>query len=234
MKEVLRSMTNSRRLVMVWIQGSCFAGSIRTMLAGNGEYEFRPSKNIIDADIVVYTGGADINPALYGENKLSCTNISTQQDRSDVDTYHEAKKHDIPQVGICRGAQLLNAMNGGVLWQDVNHHAGNNHLVQDVVTKRTYEVSSLHHQQCILGPKGKLLAFCEEADRKLSSKGAWFAKSGKPSVDVEAFWYPESKSLGVQWHPELGPKDCIDLFFQYVKKYIIEGEIENEVERAVG
>lgn len=235
-KEVLNAMTTGRRLVKVWIQGSCFSGSIRTMLAANQVIEYRPAKSIQDADMILYTGGADVNPILYGENKLDVTSCDSRQDKADGDTYLEAKKLGKFQVGICRGAQLLNVMNGGILWQDVNHHAGRNHNVTDVITKKTFEVSSLHHQAVVLTGKGKLLAWTELSDRKLSSKGAWTAKSGKMSLDVEAFFYPETRSLGVQWHPELGPKPCIDLFFDYIERFIDRGdiELEKEVDRAVG
>lgn len=227
----------SKRTVKVWIQGTCFAGSIRTMLAMNKDYNFRPADSIATADMILYTGGADVNPFLYGERKLDCTYADTRQDRADGDAYLEGKKHGILHVGICRGAQILNVLNGGTMWQDVSNHAGQPHLVEDVISKKTFLVSSMHHQGIILNPKAKLLAFCEEADRKISATGGWSAKSGKPSIDVEAFWYPETRSLGVQWHPEVGPKDCVDLFFSYVTKYLDDKSqtgIEEEVDRAVG
>lgn len=241
-------MKRNRQLVNTFIQGNCFAGSIRAMLAANDTFEFRPAKDVTSADMILYTGGSDINPALYGENKLDCTWVDTNQDKEDGLVYHEGKKLGKFQVGICRGAQLLNVLNGGSMWQDVNNHGGREHLVQDVLTKKTYLVSSLHHQGIILNPqKSQLLAFCEESTRKISAKGAWREESGRPSTDVEAFYYPETRSLGVQWHPECGPRDCINLFFNYIERYInldsngvtsrTEGaskDITQEVDRAVG
>lgn len=207
------------RVKFVWMQGSCFAGSIRAMLAGyGGEVLYKPSKTIQGADVVLYTGGADIDPQLYGERRLGTTSIHAEQDRDDLACWNISRRAQKFQVGICRGMQFLNAMNGGKMWQHVDNHAGNNHLVQDVRTGDLYEVSSLHHQMCIPTNKAVILAVGEESTKKINAEGAWSKNLG-PQKDIEALWYSDSRSLGVQWHPELGPKECVDLFFKYVERY---------------
>lgn len=226
---------NKDPAISVWIQGNCGAGMMRAMLASCKTLRFKPANTILAADMVLYTGGADVSPSLYNETILGCSFVDFERDRSDMDCFTVARRSNKFQVGICRGSQFLNVMNGGSLWQDVDGHAGKNHLVQDVASEEFFEVSSTHHQQIILnteqavGPK--LLAWADESTRKISAKGGWRKDSGRPSVDVEAYWYPHSRCLGVQWHPEFGPRECTDLFFKYIHKYIND---VSEVEKLAG
>lgn len=195
-----------------------------------GASRFASARSVEEADMILYTGGADISPQLYSEPMLKGTYVSYSQDRSDLETWEKAYKARKFQVGICRGAQLLNVMNGGRLWQDVNNHAGSNHYVTDVETKKEYEVSSLHHQGIILNhEKSRLLAYCNDSTEKASSGIVWSRDLQVPSVDVEAFWYDESRCLGVQYHPECGPKSCVDMFFKYIETFKNEGVVKEEV-----
>ena len=218
-------------IIKVWIQGNCWKGDIIKMLyqyngssgpAAQRDASFRQAKSVKDSDMILYTGGADVSPLLYGEPILVGTYVDRAQDKADTECFREAASLDKFQVGICRGSQFLNVMNGGKLWQNIDAHAGTPHLVQDCITKKVFEVSSFHHQGSILNsPEATLLAFCNEATRKESPDGHWIlGKSLGPSVDVEAFWYEKTKCLGVQWHPEAGcPQEGIDWFFYYLNFY---------------
>lgn len=205
--------------VLTWIQGDCAAGDIRAMLSLYSRLDFRRAESVETATMIVYTGGADVNPSLYGEKNVF-SSFSESRDQADIRCWLLARQMKKFQVGICRGSQFLNVMNGGKMWQDVTHHAGRSHLVKDVLSDDYIEVSSFHHQQSVLNSRGKLLAWCEESDKKASEKTLWKKSGvGSSSTDVEAFWYPDSRSLGVQWHPEWGPKPCVDLFFKYIEKF---------------
>lgn len=211
-------MSKNQLPIRVWIQGSVWRGNIVTMLLNRKDMRFRQAESLAESDIVLYTGGADVTPELYGENKLQVTSNDEDRDRRDQKAFNEAKSKEIMQVGICRGSQFLNVMNGGTLWQDVNNHTMP-HWVKDELSGKRFMASSTHHQASRLSPKGRLLAFTEQSSRKTSAKGGWVDSSGMPSPDVEAFWYPETKSLGVQWHPEIGPQPCVDVFFEYLRIY---------------
>lgn len=229
----------NRETCKVFIQGSCFAGSIRGMLAAyGGPTKFKQAKTVAEADMILYTGGADISPQLYGEPTLYGTSVSHEQDKKDLLTYREGLRLDKYHVGICRGAQLLAVLNGGKLWQDVNKHAGPNHEVIDVLSRKRYEVSSLHHQGIVLNKEtSELLAWTDIATNKTGSGIAWYKSYDTgTSVDVEAFWCPKTRSLGVQWHPEIGPDTCVEWFFHYLETYknVREDTIKDEVERQVG
>lgn len=198
----------------VYLQGNCFySGAVK--LFETGGYEL--VRDIRDADIVCWLGGADINPQLYGEKPCGAHFWDEAQDADDLAALDKAG--DRFKIGICRGAQLLNCIpNKGSLWQDVNKHTGGFHPVTDVITGSGYLVNSIHHQQLILADDAELIAYANESTRKESEKRTWHV-GDKDEKDVEAAWYEKTKSLCVQWHPEVGGRDSSSYFFDLVNRY---------------
>ena len=65
-------------------------------------------------DGLLFTGGQDVSPALYGETpKGTCGEICSARDRMEQVLLHLALERDLPVLGICRGIQFLNAALGG-------------------------------------------------------------------------------------------------------------------------
>ena len=149
-------------------------------------------------DVVLFEGGTDINPSLYGQEAGSYTGFSDEQrDEFEVSVFNEAKKLGIPMLGICRGAQFLCAMSGGKLAQHVNKH-GRDHLVTDNVGD-TYPVTSTHHQMML--PKGtnhELVAYAKEATIHLGEKDIPL----DVETDAEVVYFKDTKALAIQGHPE--------------------------------
>src|SRR5690554_3184603 len=82
-----------------------------------------------EADLVCFIGGEDVQPSLYGEHDHPSTHTNPARDEMEEKLFHYCLNEGIPMAGICRGAQFLNVMNGGKLYQDVDNHAtGNTHL----------------------------------------------------------------------------------------------------------
>lgn len=151
------------------------------------------------ADLVVFTGGPDVNPELYGEKPHRTVKVDHERDTSDITLYNTCIEHGIPMFGVCRGAQFLHVMNGGKLYQDVDGHYGD-HSIFDVDDKLVIQkVSSVHHQMVIYQNGMKVIADSSKAQNR------W--KNPDESVtgtmcDVEAFFYRDICALGVQGHPE--------------------------------
>lgn len=57
---------------------------------------------ISDADIVLFTGGEDVDPSFYGEKPLSCTYYNTARDEAEKIVFNKCTKNQLV-IGICRG-----------------------------------------------------------------------------------------------------------------------------------
>ncbi len=73
-------------------------------------------------DGVVFPGGADVDPAEYGEQREPKTAVVAELDRLELAVAEWAIHSDVPTLGICRGQQLLNVAMGGSLIQHVDDH----------------------------------------------------------------------------------------------------------------
>jgi GMP synthase-like glutamine amidotransferase len=206
---------------------------MRVFVQGGEDYKlvtdiFRPRYEITgklsEADTVVWTGGADLYPGLYGEKPIPGTYFNRVRDKDDIECYNYAVKNKKLLVGICRGAQLLNVMNGGVLWQDVNGHEGCIHKAYDKLTHNWIFLNSVHHQMCQVTPKAELICWSFESTWKYTYGAAWQRPKGIQTIldtekEPEAFYYPETRSLCFQPHPEYGHKPTTDYFFELINKY---------------
>lgn len=174
--------------------------------------------DIVLSDIVVLLGGDDINPAIYGEKPAGAIGFRDERDADDIATIKAAGNRF--KVGICRGAQLLNCVpNNGKLWQDVDRHEYGDHSVTDLVTGLGYIVNSIHHQQMIPGPQGEIIAYTNLCGTKFGYKKDWHSDRDGDDRDVEAVFYPDTKSLCVQWHPEFKGADSEKYFFELMDRY---------------
>ena len=69
---------------------------------------------------ILFTGGNDIDPRLYGEEPSEkSVDVSVFRDQTEVQLMKWALEEGKPILCICRGMELLNVVNGGTLYQDV-------------------------------------------------------------------------------------------------------------------
>ena len=123
----------------VYIVGN--SNSIRKMFENNNwEIVTRKEK----ADLFQFTGGEDVSPQLYREQKHPATNSNIKRDSIEIAIYDYAMKRSIPVTGICRGGQFLHVMNGGKLYQNVSDHLDSHNAVTS--QGKIFKVSSTHHQ----------------------------------------------------------------------------------------
>ena len=102
--------------------------------------------NIEEADIVLFTGGEDVDPSLYGCKKHPTTHSNIQRDLEEKAVFEQVKPHQLC-LGICRGSQFLCVMNGGLLVQNVRGHATfGTHQIGSNDHYDVYEITSTHHQ----------------------------------------------------------------------------------------
>ncbi len=175
--------------------------------------------------VVVFTGGEDVSPELYGEERHPTTDNSIRRDTAEMLEYHRYYEHN--KVGICRGGQFLNVMNGGRMWQNVDNHAlFDTHELTDLATGEIVQVTSTHHQMMRPKINAMWLATAREATQLESADETVDVSGGAPDYelnyegdevetwDCEVVYYDDTNSLCFQPHPEYGIKPCEDYFFK--------------------
>lgn len=101
--------------------------------------------NLKDAQLVVFTGGEDVTPSIYGCKKHKTTYSNLKRDKEEQAIFNKIDPKKQVCLGICRGSQWLCVMNGGKLVQNVSNHAtGYTHAITD--GDKIYQITSTHHQ----------------------------------------------------------------------------------------
>jgi len=153
-------------------------------------------------DLIVFCGGSDVSPNFYDSPKSArCGFTDETRDYYETDIFDIGK--DIPKVGICRGSQFLCVASGGTLVQDLHGHNSGAHPIK-LDDGRVIVVNSLHHQMALPPNDADVLAWAEPCRSQ-----RYYGGSGLLDVEeeVEAAFYPATRSLGVQWHPEIMEPD---------------------------
>lgn len=185
---------------------------VATMFVRKGwEVTLDPNK----CDLIVFTGGADVSPSLYGEKPIKGVYTNARRDAVEYNFYstHQGKA---PMAGICRGAQFLNVMNEGKLWQDVDRHT-KSHILFDIPTQEHFFVTSTHHQMMKPNEYGEVVAFAEISTEREDEFGRVPRRKGE--VDAEVVWYKDSRCLCFQPHPEYNMTTC-SYFFSLLNRYL--------------
>lgn len=218
-----------------------WTGSFDSMFKDLDRKKYERCRSIRDADIVVWSGGPDVTPALYGHTARPETRFHVDRDFNDMLAYRFSGKARL-RLGICRGAQFLNVMSGGELYQhhtgpqdNPNGHAGQSHEVVrykikhmndpslfDIEDSFQYTVTSTHHQIMKPSKKGIVLGVGIKDDwssmslcrsKSLGGNFENYSHAGSTYIipveafeeehhDVEMVWYPHTRSLCIQGHPE--------------------------------
>jgi len=155
--------------------------------------------DVFKADAIVFTGGADVSPEIYGQKKNPLTQSLPHRDFDEAALFTFAKLRGLPLFGICRGAQFLCVMSGGELHQHVyNHSDGHLHSITTDATA-SMEVTSTHHQMMDLDNLE------EGADFALLAWAEGLSTDNVKEPEVVEFY--DSMSLAVQYHPEYMSED---------------------------
>lgn len=162
-------------------------------------------------DGLLLPGGPDIDPALYGEKKEpACGEPNVHRDDLELRLLRIFLETGKPILGICRGAQVLNVVQGGTLLQDIAPTQTVQHsdflrrkrgihavsvapgsLLAAALASESARVNSMHHQA--VGRVGEGLTVT--------------ARSEDGYVEaLELTGHPFC--LAVQWHPEHMAEHC--------------------------
>lgn len=167
----------------------------------------KPTSNMNEADLVLFTGGEDICPLLYKETPHEKTIYNVERDFMEMEYYEKAQQLGKPMLGICRGAQLLAVLSGDSLRQHVENHNNGEHEIL-LINGAEVNIASTHHQM-IAGRTGKIMAV--STDR---------AKLGQPNIEMMLY---QSNILCVQGHPEMMSMSELHTYLNIYIKNLING-----------
>lgn len=152
-------------------------------------------------DCLIVWGGADIHPSFYGKGRSQHSYASHMPSKRDILEWEMMKRCvelGNPIIGVCRGAQMLCALAGGILAQHVEGHGGM-HIVR-THDGQEFNVNSVHHQMMFpVNTEHNLVAWCKEKRSKV-----YHDDVGTLQIEVEPEFihFPKVKGFAIQWHPE--------------------------------
>lgn len=158
-------------------------------------------------DGILLTGGNDVAPALYGEPKEPfCGENDPLRDRMETRLIELALQADKPVFGICRGLQILNAVLGGTLYQDLKTQTGTElcHSMDKPYDRTVHEVTILPDTPLaeLYGP-GPLAVNSRHHQGIKTLAPALRAQATAPDGLIESVYLPGYRFVqAVQWHPE--------------------------------
>ena len=189
-----------------YMEGVLAAGGLPVMLPAVQDRE--SLEELADGlDGLIFTGGHDVDPSVYGKERLpECGRSIPERDHMEKLLLEAALERDLPVLGICRGLQFFNAALGGSLYQDLptQHPSAVEHEMKPPFDESAHEVEILEHTplQMLLGKKTiGVNSRHHQAVKELAPCLKPMAVS--PDGLIEAAWMPGKRFfLAVQWHPE--------------------------------
>ncbi len=196
------------------------AGGLPVWLPNVAE-EVSPELYLERIDVLVLSGGEDVDPRQYGEDHETDTlHISDERDKFELPLVRAFWNEKRPILAVCRGLQTLNVALGGTLYQDLAQfpHAsehrregrqyGRTHAIRVIPDSRLarvingdeFTVNTSHHQ---------MIKDIADGLRAV----AWSTPDGIIEAVEPA---DERPVLAVQWHPEMMDDEASDRLFQQI------------------
>lgn len=220
------SRVDGKKMKAFVLPGAFTGAGIQLM----AEAGFEKADSVADSDVIVYMGGADISPDLYNHKNVASGGINVERDLREQIVYEEGVSLGKVHFGICRGAQLLAALNGCKLWQDVKGHAGPDHQIYDLDRDVLVTSTSLHHQMIqdgkgleIVAVTNKQISNSFRADGLTLTLGDK-SDSSMAEVEIEAGAFHDTKVFFVQGHPEIGSAEYRSWTMTVLKEFMTDWE----------
>lgn len=184
------------------------AGAVALLVPPDGQLEADPDVVLGRLDGLMLIGGADVDPALYGQTAGPHTaGTAPARDRCEIALIRRALERDLPVLAICRGMQVLNVALGGTLHQHVPDRVGTDEHRRHLGTF----AGNAHQVRLTPGSLAARTAgepghrVCSHHHQAIDALGAGLIVTGWSDGDdlPEAVELPDRRfALGVQWHPE--------------------------------
>jgi len=163
---------------------------------------------VADADMVVLTGGHDVETTRYGE-EVRYDTVQTYSCRDEIEfgILEAAIALKKPVFGICRGLQVINVFFGGSLHQNLHHdvpgtfgHRQPKEDIEKLLHPVTIEPGSFL-SRIFLGTDQIMVNSFHNQSVKQLGNGLKVAAGSSDGI-IEAIEHIHYPIYAVQWHPE--------------------------------
>ena len=171
-----------------------------------------PRKVLAEVDGVLLTGGGDVDPVFYGEDRHPLTHDAEPgRDEFEIDLARRAMTDGVPVLAICRGTQVLNVAAGGTLVQDIPSAVDRDlgHSIAEPKDQACHDIDIVTGTRLSAVLGGRMDAGCScrvnsRHHQSVGRPGDGLIVSARASDGViEAIEKPDAAfCIGVQWHPE--------------------------------
>ena len=161
---------------------------------------------------LVVAGGADVDPARYGQPNVACRRLDPARDELEIDLLKWAIETGRPVLAICRGMQLLNVALGGTLHQEATkEYPGfkpTSGLYRQATLRRPVHIIKRGWVADLLGT-GRKVHLVNSLHRQALAEVApaleVVAVDEQGMVQAVELANKDVFVVGLQWHPELMP-----------------------------
>ncbi len=159
-------------------------------------------------DGIVFSGGADIDPAWYGHDRHPTTAVDPERDEAEVALLRAALARGMPVFGVCRGMQMLNVLRGGTLHQHLPELVGHDghREVRGVFSEHDVTLARGSLAAAAVGERARVKSTHHQGLERLGDglEAVGWAEDGT----VEAIEDRRTPfTVGVLWHPEEGESE---------------------------
>ncbi len=197
-------------------------------------YEQKNTQDFDSCDGFVLTGGIDIHPDFYQNDRVDYPNTTVFNELRDffeMQVFEYARQQNKPVLAICRGLQLVNIALGGNLIQDLQENGFTNHRKgPDGDREHKIEVKPGTLLAQIAGVQQGFVNSAHHQGLDQIAEGLTVSAFSEDGV-VEAIEYKEANKpflLAVQWHPERIQIPSSNLAFsQNIRSAFIDAMLKN-------
>ena len=183
-----------------YVEGVEAAGATAVLLPPSAA---RDGEVLERLDGIVFAGGSDLDPALYGEEPHAETvGLRPLRDAAELPLLRAALDRDLPLLGICRGMQLLSVACGGTLVQHLPDLVGHerHRPAPGVYGLHDVRLADGSLARRLLGEQVSVPSYHHQG---LRSPGSLTVSGWADDDTPEVVEDPARRfALGVLWHPE--------------------------------
>lgn len=163
----------------------------------------RAIRRVGQVDALIIGGGDDIGVELYGGQLLPHSTTDPERDALELALIEEAERRELPILGVCRGAQLINVARGGSLHQDIYESFPAAKPIHTPLPRKNVRIDPESRLAVICGPEPtRVNALHRQSVDRLGNGMRAVAWDEHDIIQAIELADETRLVIGVQWHPE--------------------------------